>query len=259
MKKNKIKPRNYWTYNNCINEIKKFESLKDFSNECPGALKVIYTKKWHHLLDVIRNKKSSGYWTYDRCKEVTKKYNSISKFRKENGGAYYSINHNNWNELFDHMKFLPNFYKRLIYIYHFRDNSCYVGLTCNIERRHKQHMSETSSSVYKHMTETGIIPEIIIKSDYMSVKDAVELENKILQEYKQNGFNILNKNKTGSIGGVNLYWTKDNCIEELKKYKTYSEFRKGSPGAHNSSFKNGWLYEILETYIVGYKKRKSPN
>jgi hypothetical protein len=69
----------------------------------------------------------------------------------------------------------------------------------------------------------------------------------------------LNKNKTGSIGGVKIYWTKERCIEEVKKYKTYSEFRKGSCGAHGSSLKRGWLYEILEKYIPSYKKRKSPN
>jgi hypothetical protein len=46
---------------------------------------------------------------------------------------------------------------------------------------------------------------------------------------------------------------------EVKKYKTLSEFRKSSSGAYNSSYKNGWLYEILEKYIPSYKKRKSPN
>ena len=45
----------------------------------------------------------------------------------------------------------------------------------------------------------------------------------------------------------------------IKKYKTYSEFRKNAGGAHNSSFKNGWLYEILDIYIPEYRKRKSPN
>jgi predicted GIY-YIG superfamily endonuclease len=248
-----------WTYENCISEVKKYKDLKDFTKECSGALKAIYKNNWNDILDGIRSVKPAGYWTYDRCEEVTLKYNSISKFRKENGGAYYTINLNNWNHLFDHMKILPNFYKRLIYVYEFDDNSCYVGLTCDIIRRHKQHMDDLNSSVNKYIIETGFSPKLILKSDYIDVRESVKLEDEILKQYKNNGFNILNKNKTGSIGGVNLYWTKERCIEEVKKYKTYSEFRKNSTGAHNSSFKNGWLYEILDIYIPGYKKRKSPN
>ena len=248
-----------WTYENCINEIKKYKDLKSFSKECSGGITAIYKNNWNDILDEIRNKKPAGYWTYDRCKEVTLKYNSISKFRKENGGSYSAINFNNWNHLFDHMKILPNFYKRLIYVYEFGDKSCYVGLTCDIIRRHKQHLDDLSSSVNKYIIETGLIPKLILKSDYIDVKESIKMEEEILKQYKNNGFNILNKNKTGSIGGTKLDWNKERCIEEVKKYKTYSEFRKSSSGAHNSSFKNGWLYEILDTYMTGYKKRKSPN
>ena len=242
-----------WTYENCINEIKKYNDLKDFSKECSGALKAIYKNNWNDILDEIRSVKPAGYWTYDRCKDITLKYNSIGKFRKENGGAYFAINYNNWNHLFDHMKILPNFYKRLIYVYEFDDNSCYVGLTCDIIRRNKQHMEDFNSSVNKHIIETGFSPKLILKSDYIDIKDCVKLEETILTQYRDRGFNILNKNKTGSIGGVNLYWTKERCIEEIKKYKTYSEFRKKAGGAHNSSFKNGWLYEILDIYIPEYR------
>lgn len=255
----KIRPKDYWSYENCINEIKKYKNLKDFTKECPGAIKVIYKNNWNDILDGIRSVKPRGYWTYDSCRDITLKYNSIGKFRKENGGAYYVINYNNWNHLFDHMRILPNFYKRLIYVYEFEDNSCYIGLTCDFDRRYKEHMEDLNSSVNKHIIKTGLIPNIIFKSDYIDVRDSIKLEGCVLLEYKNKGFNILNKNKTGSIGGVNLYWTKERCIEEIKKYKTYSEFRKNASGAHNSSFKNGWLYEILDIYIPGYRKRKSPN
>lgn len=251
--------RRIWTYERCKQEVEKYDSLQIFTKECPSAITAIYRNNWNHLLDDIRMKKPSGYWTYENCKEVVMKYDNMSEFRKNNGGAYYSINHNNWNHLFDHMKILPNYYKRLIYVYTFEDNTCYIGLTCDIERRHKQHMDDLNSAVNKHMIDTGFIPKIEIKSDYIDVRDAVILEEKTLNYYKKMGFVILNKNKTGSIGGLNLYWTKERCIEEVKKYKCYSEFRKYGKGAHNSSYKNGWLYEILEAYIPGYKKRKSPN
>ncbi len=196
------------------------------------------------------------YWTYDRCKEVCDKFESISEFRKSNGGAYASIHKNNWNELLDHMRIMPNFYKRLIYVYEFPDNTCYIGLTCDIERRHYQHLNE-KSQVSKHIKETKLTPTLKVITDLLFVNDAIKMENKVLNEYKNNKWVILNKNKTGSIGCTILYWTKEKCIDELLKYNNYGDFRKYATGAHNSSFKNGWLYEILEEYI-GHKKRKSP-
>ncbi len=39
----------------------------------------------------------------------------------------------------------------------------------------------------------------------------------------------------------NGYWTKERCAEEALKYKTKTEFRKGSPGAESASIKNGWV------------------
>ena len=42
------------------------------------------------------------------------------------------------------------------------------------------------------------------------------------------------------------HWTKVNCQEEAKKYKTRKDFGKLSKGAYESTRKNGWLDEICE-------------
>jgi predicted GIY-YIG superfamily endonuclease len=49
------------------------------------------------------------------------------------------------------------------------------------------------------------------------------------------------------------HWTKENCIQESLKYKTRFEFKKGSGGAYNSSWKNGWLGEVC-SHMVELKK-----
>jgi hypothetical protein len=42
----------------------------------------------------------------------------------------------------------------------------------------------------------------------------------------------------------NGHWNnKDVCLEEMKKYKTKTEFCKENPTAWNYSKINGWLYE----------------
>ena len=41
----------------------------------------------------------------------------------------------------------------------------------------------------------------------------------------------------------NADWNYETCIEESKKYKSRTEFQKGSNGAYLAALKNGWLDE----------------
>lgn len=46
--------------------------------------------------------------------------------------------------------------------------------------------------------------------------------------------------------GNNNNWTKETCFIESQKYKTRSEFAKGSSGAYYAAWKNKWLDEWFE-------------
>ena len=50
------------------------------------------------------------------------------------------------------------------------------------------------------------------------------------------------------------YWTKEKCIKEARKNKTFSQFRKNCASAYAIAWRNGWLDEIHE--IFGNKERK---
>lgn len=41
-----------------------------------------------------------------------------------------------------------------------------------------------------------------------------------------------------------MKWTKENVFEEAMKYKTITEFQKGSPNASRIAYKNNWLSEM---------------
>ncbi len=51
----------------------------------------------------------------------------------------------------------------------------------------------------------------------------------------------------------NGYWTYEKCQEEAFKYKTKSEFEKGSNSAYIISLRNGWIYKICNHMIDGKK------
>ena len=142
--------------------------------------------------------------------------------------------------------------KRLIYVFEFSDNSCYVGLTCNIKRRKTQHLiRDRKSTVFKHIIMTKTTPTLIIKSEYLNTDNAIKLEESILMDYRIRGWEILNKVKTGNLGSNITKWNKENCKEESLKYKTISEYQRLSKSSYNSALKNNWIDCVCSHMVRG--------
>lgn len=53
----------------------------------------------------------------------------------------------------------------------------------------------------------------------------------------------------------NNYWSKERCLEEVKKHKTIKELTKMEIGCHASIYKNGWQEELFAHY-EDYRPRK---
>ena len=194
-------------------------------------------------------KKPSKYWTKEKCKEEALKYKSKTDFKKYSLGAFSSAykKHKCLDEICSHMPNVGNKYKRCIYVYEFSDNFAYIGLTFNLEQRKVIHLKQ--GSVYKHIQKnnTYIIRQL---TDYINVEEAQKLENVFLSNYKKNGWSILNKVKTGSIGGNTKKWFKEKCKDEALKYLTRKEFCIKNSGAYRSSLHNNWLDEICSHYAI---------
>lgn len=186
------------------------------------------------------------YWTKEKCQELALECESRSEFHIKYRAAYDVSSKNNWlNEFCSHMNKLNDNY-RCIYVYEFSDNSAYIGLTYNLNERHYRHMSKynNNGSVYKHIKKTNIKPELKQLTDYLEIEDAKLKEQYYVEKYKNEGWNILNKAKTGSLGGITLVWTKEKCQEEALTCKTKSEFYKKYMSAAGSALNNGWIDEI---------------
>lgn len=80
--------------------------------------------------------------------------------------------------------------------------------------------------------------------EYTNKAIAQKLEKSVLEDYRKKGWNVLNKAKTGALGGKYLYWNKERCIEAGRKCRTKSEFIKKYSGAYASAIKNGWYDEV---------------
>ena len=247
-----------WTKDKCLEEALKYKTKKEFNKNSNGAYQASYKYGWldevtSHLSTIKRN-----FWIHkENCLKEALKYNILSDFYNISRCAYNSSCKYGWiDEITSHMLHLGDKYKRCIYSYEFDDNSVYIGLTCDLDRRNIQHYSDIKSSVYIHMNKTGIIPNVVKLTDYIEVTDAQKMEYIFLKKYKDSGYNILNKIKTGGIGG-SIKWTKQTCLEEALKYNNYSNFRKGNVVVYNKCLRNKWLNEI--EHFNKYYEKKNEN
>ena len=247
-----------WTYRKCEEEALKYKTRGEFANNSGSAYAYARRKK---ILDevtvhMIWGRKPSGYWIYERCKKEASKYQTRNEFRIKSGSAYDRALKNKWiDDICVHMKIVGNRKKRCIYSYEFSDKHVYVGLTHNIEERQKVRDNNINDSVTKYKESTNLIPKRIKLTKYLDVNIASELEGKFLKKYINDGWIILNKRKTGGIGGDYCRWTKENCILIAKNCNSKKEFYSKHGSAYNSALRNEWISEIYKIFNSIPQKR----
>jgi predicted GIY-YIG superfamily endonuclease len=135
---------------------------------------------------------------------------------------------------------------RCVYVYEFSDNSAYIGLTYNLEKRNISRKTQIYDGVTKHISETDLIPELKQLSDYIPTNEASLLENKYIKIYRDNGWKILNKTKGGELGSGERTWTKELCQKEAFKFNSRSEFYYKNNKVYAAAQRYGWLNEICQ-------------
>jgi predicted GIY-YIG superfamily endonuclease len=181
-------------------------------------------------------------YTKEDCQTEALKYRRRVDFQNESKLYYRSAIYHGWLEdICSHMGEPLTLKKRLIYVYEFDDNRAYVGLTCDEMGRHASHMRK--GAVYKYIKKTGLTPKRKLLTDYIEVYEAKNMEDSIMNEYRDNGWILLNSYKAGGTGGVYKY-TENRCREESKLYNDIKLFRKEKKGFYNAIKRNGWYVHL---------------
>ena len=118
------------------------------------------------------------------------------------------------------------------------------------------------------------MPLPIILEDKLTAIESQKMENVWINKYKDNGWYIINKAKTGegigSLGSTMRKWTYETCERAAITCKTKSEYRKKFSTASRVATQNNWLndfftntkkdngyFDSLEMCISESKKYKS--
>jgi len=234
--------KGYWNIDRVRKEALKYENRNEFNKNSKSAYLSAYRNGW--LDEVCSHMKNKDY-SFDRVKEEALKYKSRIDFRNNSNPYYNSASRNGWlDEVCLHMKPKGSLYKRYVYRVLFDDNSVYIGLTYNFSKRSMEHIKIDKSSVYKHILKTGLEPKFELVSDLLDREEAIDFERRLIKEYSDLGFNVLNIAKGGGLGGSNIIWTFERVKDEALKYSNRNSFRIGSPSAYISAHRNDWLDEI---------------
>lgn len=239
----------FWTEQRCREVATKYKTRSQFRDNCGGAFE--FAKKKGFIDDLFPVRPKVLKWTREACRQEFLKYETKNEFISKSRKAYEAASKNRWLP-YIYGDLLPSSHKirRWVYAYEFPDKSVYVGLTYDLNRRNIAHTSSKlknglkKSTVHKHITETQTIPNFVILTDNLQAEQAVTLENEWVKEYVRNGWKILNKAKTGSLGFGKKY-SIEMCVIEAKKYTTRIDFRIYSSKYYDATIRNGWHDEVM--------------
>ena len=246
-----VKQHAPYTYEECFQIAQSFRSRLELAKGNAGVYHAALDHGWLDDYTWFESKQNPyNYWTKERVAEESKKYKNRGEFHDYSGTAYGKARVNGWLDEFTWLKDeridFSNDKIDCVYAYEFKDyNAVYVGRTLvkRLKDRHYEHIITESDAVYLFAKDKNIsIPDIKVLESGLTVTDGVEKEGFYLERYKNDGWNILNRAKTGSIGKIgSIKWSKKTCLEEAGKYKTRGEFAEMSAGAYEVARQNGWL------------------
>jgi predicted GIY-YIG superfamily endonuclease len=195
----------------------------------------------------------NGYWNYNNIKKEALKYKHRHLFKIKCESAYGSARRLGiLDDVCSHMETLGSNINRFVYSFEFEDVSVYIGLTYNMDKRYVQHFKDDKSAVYKHCK--FFCDKFTYKKlGYYGKDEASIKEGEWVEKYKSSGWRILNKHKTGSLGG-SFKWSYDSLYDLALSYTSYKEFREENRGAYEKIRTESW-FEILEHLEYSKKPR----
>lgn len=191
-------------------------------------------------------RKPLGYWKIKSNREYAASCcETRGEYFKYRGAYHVSSILKELDEF--HLKYnwktLGNKYFRLIYVFIFKD-FVYVGLTNNESRRYKQHITDKTSPVYKHIQKDNIF-EYKLLTDYVDVETAIKLESYYMDLYLSLDYKLLcNRSFAGSLGSNNIKWNKSDRENIAKTCTSINEYYTKHNDAYQVSCDNNELDEF---------------
>ena len=240
-----------WTKEECHLLALNFSNKKDFIQAHKGAYIFSLRRGWkdeicsHMNINLIS-------WSKQMCEKEAMRFKTKKEFRDGSPKAYaYAQQNKLLDEICTHMIPIGNIFNRMVYCYEFLDNTVYIGITYNEEKRKSEHLNNKRGPVAEYMVYSGLKPIYKKLCGYLEVKLAQVKEQDYIDMYKKKGWKVLNSSKGGALGGNKRKWTKEEILRVSKLYKRKIDFQKSIKHytAYNAARKMGILEEVCKDMI----------
>ena len=234
-------------------ELRSISLTSEYFNVTWGQIKRVLTKLNIPLVPTVR-KQLTPKWTEENLIEIISQYETRAELKKNNSPAFQAASKKGLLP-----KFFPNNYSkrfRHLYVFLFHNsNAVYVGLTCNVNERYKNHLNpDKRSSVLKYINKTNETFEFKVLTDTpLPELIAAEKECEIIDEYKLNGWTLLNRNKGGGLGGFSI-WTYEKLKELSLTYTHQKDFILNEKRAYEYAQKIRVLNDICSHMVKTYNQ-----
>lgn len=209
---------------------------------------------------ILTRQKITKYDSYEYIKECASKCTHRAVFQKKYPQACkWARKRRLMNELFPINRRDKEAKIHFVYRFMFTTtNSVYIGRTVEPIKREKAH--NKMGPVYLHSIDNNIdIPKMDILYNKLTLDESRIKEDEMVKLYKSQGYNILNKAKTGinsgAIGSIGFgKLTREYCFNKAKECKSKSELENKYSSVYLKALKNKWLDDY--TWFVEIIKPK---
>ena len=214
MEKRKYKRKHYerkWNQNACYELALTCRGKREMKLKNAQAYKKAKENGWINDYDwFIDGRKLAAekrtIWTFEKAYEEAKQYNTIKDLRENNPKLYDACLQHRYLEKFDFLSRHLDIFrdkKDNVYVYVFEESkTVYVGRTINPLERDYNHRSSKKSAVCRFAVENNqIIPKMEILKKGLTPFEGLEWENYYVNKYKEEGWILLNRAKTGKTSG----------------------------------------------------------
>ena len=228
------KPKIKWTRDAIGDVIKQCPSLAYFYRHYDQASRVLRKNGWTDLLETIPRKKPIQ-WTEELITGLMDKCSSRDDFCTAHAAAYQALRRNGWYHLLSR---LPRACRGetsnptwSVYRWVFPEsNSVYIGISNDYHRRIYEELRYSySSPVHDHIVSTGDSYQITEMHHGLFGSEAADLEIAYIEKYRNEGYNVLNRNRGGSLGGYKrpgISIDDERLLTIIREtYHTYAEFK----------------------------------
>lgn len=242
----------------CFELAKKYRTRTEFRLGVYQAWKVAKANGW---LDDYTWFHSVPHRTDEEIEKRARKFTRLVDFQRKDNAAYNMARYRGllpkFTWLSKNVEAAARHYKDAVYVYEFTNtHSAYIGRSIEPKHRDSRHR-KPGDSVYEYAKARGVeVPPMKFLCDGVEPHTGAVKECEFMEEYKKNGWILLNKCKGGSLGQIGTgHLTHDKCISTAKKYEYIKDFMHDHMSMYTKMRATGWIAECpWLKYVLPRKK-----